>query len=103
MKKHDINYHEYDDSISFYLDHCNHLEVFNHSYSNKLIQIQTKKEAFFSKRIISDQSKIIQNKETKTFLEKINNLKMILKKLVNLNERLIKLFKRLNERRINES
>jgi hypothetical protein len=29
MKKHDVNYHDHDDSISFYLDHCNHLNVFN--------------------------------------------------------------------------
>jgi hypothetical protein len=54
MKKHDVNYHDHDDSISFYLDHCNHLEAFNHSYSNKSNSNQTKKKDFFSKRIFFD-------------------------------------------------
>jgi hypothetical protein len=35
MKKHDVSYHDHDDSISFYFDHCSHFEAFNHSYSNK--------------------------------------------------------------------
>jgi hypothetical protein len=102
MKKHDVNYHEHDDSISFYLDHCDHLETFNHSYSNKSNRIQTKKKDFFSKEIFSDQSKIIENKETKIFLEKINNSKMILKR-IEFNERLNESRKRLIKRRMNES
>jgi hypothetical protein len=47
MKKRDVNYHEHDDSISFYFDHCNHLNVFEHLYSN---QSQTKKNYFFRKK-----------------------------------------------------
>ncbi len=66
MKKHDVNYHDYDDSISFHFNHCSHFETFDHSYF-------IKKKHFFSKEKIFDQSKIIENKETKFFLEKINN------------------------------
>jgi hypothetical protein len=88
MKKHDVNYHEHNDSISFYLDHCNHLEAFKHSYFE-----QTKKKNSFSKRIFFDQSKIIENKEIKFFLEKTNNSKMILKRTTS-----IEFSKRLNER-----
>jgi hypothetical protein len=98
MKKHDVSYHDHDDSISFYFDHCSHLEAFNHSYSNKSNRIQTKKKDFFSKEIFSDQSKIIENKETKIFFEKINNSKMILKR-VEFNKRLNESQKRLNKRR----
>ncbi len=97
MKKHDVNYHDHDDSISFHLNHCNHINVSERSYLN-----QTKKKDFFSKRIFSDQSEIIEKKEIKIFLEKINNLKMILKRSVNFNEKLIERFKRLIERRMNE-
>jgi hypothetical protein len=50
MKKHDVNYHDYDNSISFYLDHCNHLEASKRSFLNQ----STKKKNFFSKRIFSD-------------------------------------------------
>jgi hypothetical protein len=106
MKKHDVNYHEHDDSISFYFDHCSHLEVFNHSYSNKSNRIQTKKKDFFSKEIFSDQSEIIENKKIKIFLEKINNSSnTILKRTtsIKLNERLNERFKKLIERRMNES
>ncbi len=71
IKKHDVNYHEHNDSISFYFDHCSHLEAFNHSYSNKSNRIQTKKKDFFSTKIFLDQSKIIENKEIKIFLEKL--------------------------------
>ncbi len=94
MKKHDVNYHDHDDSISFHFDHCNHFEVFDHSYS-------TKKKHFFSKEKISDQSEIIEDKETKSFLEKINNSKMILKRStsIEVNERLNERSKRLIERR----
>ncbi len=103
MKKHDVSYHEHDDSISFYLDHCSHLEAFNHSYSNKSNHVQTKKKDSFSKEIFSDQSEIIENKEIKIFLEKINNSKTILKRSIEFSKRLIESQKRLNERRMNES
>jgi hypothetical protein len=98
MKKHDVNYHNHDDSISFYSDHCSHLEAFNHSYSNR--SSQTKKKDFFSKEIFSDQSEIIENKEIKIFLEKNNNSKMILKRstIVDFSERLIERSQRLIER-----
>ncbi len=98
MKKHDVNYHDHDDSISFHLDHCSHFEASDHSYS-------TKKKHFFSKEKISDQSKIIENKEIKFFFEKTNNSKMILKRTmsIELNERLNKRSERLIERRMNES
>jgi hypothetical protein len=95
MKKHDVSYHDYDDSISFYLDHCNHLEASEHFYSE-----QTKK------RIFSDQSEIIENKEIKFFLEKTNNSKMISKRTTSIesSERLNERSKRLIERRrMNES
>ncbi len=100
MKKHDVSYHDHDDSISFYSDHCNHLEASECSFSNQ----STKKKNFFSKRIFSDQSKLIENKEIKIFSEKTNNSKMILRRsLESFNERLIERQKRLNERRLNES
>ncbi len=109
-KKHDVNYHDHDNLISFYLDHCNHLEAFNHLYSNKSNRIQTKKKDFFLKMIFSDQSNtridLIENKEIKIFLEKTNNSsKTILKKatLIKFNERLKKLSKKLIERRMYES
>jgi hypothetical protein len=35
MKKHDVNYHNHDDSISFYFNHCSHLNVFERLYSNQ--------------------------------------------------------------------
>ncbi len=102
MKKHDVNYHDHDDSISFYSDHCIHLEASNYSYLTRLNQ--TKKKDSFSKRMFSDQSEIIENKEIKIFLEKSNNSKMILKRSIEAsNERLIERQKRLNERRLNES
>jgi poly-beta-hydroxyalkanoate depolymerase len=46
MKKHEMNYHEHDDSISFYLDHCNHLNASDRFYLNQ----STKKKVFFSKK-----------------------------------------------------
>ncbi len=101
MKKHEVSYHDHDDSISFHFNHCNHLDVFDYFYSN-----QTKKKDFFSKEIFFDQSEIIENKEIKIFLEKNNNLKMILKRstIIIFNKRLIQSQKKLNERRrINES
>ncbi len=93
MKRHEVNYHEHDDSISFYFDHCIHLDASERSYSN---QNQTKKKDFFSKEIFFNQSEIIENKEIKIFLEKTNNSKTILKRSVDFNKRLI-------ERRMNES
>jgi hypothetical protein len=72
MKKHDVSYHDHDNSISFHFDHCNHLEVSKRSFSNQ----STKKKDFFSKRIFFDQSKIIENKEIKFFLEKTNNSRL---------------------------
>jgi hypothetical protein len=68
MKKHEVSYHDHDDSISFYFDHCNHLDVSERSYLN-----QTKKKDFFSKRIFSDQSEVTKDKEIKVFPGKINN------------------------------
>ncbi len=100
MKKHDVSYHDHDDSISFYSDHCSHFEASRRSFSNQ----STKKKNSFSKRIFSDQSKLIENKEIKIFFEKTNKSKMILRRsLESSNERLIKRQKRLNERRLNES
>jgi hypothetical protein len=91
MKKHEVSYHEHDDFISFYSDHCNHLNVIERSYSS---QSQTKKKDFFRERIFSDQSEIIENKEIKVFSRKTNNSKMILKRST-----IIESSKRLNERR----
>ncbi len=99
MKKHEMSYHEHDDLISFYLDHCSHLKAFRHSYSSQ----KTKREVSFSKRNFSDQSEMrieqIENKEIKIFFEKINNSsKAILKRLTSIesDERLIERQKRLN-------
>jgi hypothetical protein len=103
MKKHDVSYHEHDDSISFYLDYCSHLEASERSFSNQ----STNKKNFFPKRIFSDQSKLIENKEIKIFFEKTNNSsKIILKRsiLVEFSERLIERSKRLieSQRKLNE-
>jgi hypothetical protein len=83
MKKHDVNYHDHDDTISFYSDHCNHFETSERSFSSR----STKKKVSFQKRNFSDQSEVIENKEIKIFFEKINNSKTILKRSVNFNER----------------
>ncbi len=93
MKKHEMSYHEHDDSISFYFDHCNHLNASDRFYSNQ----STKKKVFFSKENLSDQSEIIENKEIKIFFEKTNNSKMILNR-VEFNKRLNESQKRLIER-----
>jgi LmbE family N-acetylglucosaminyl deacetylase len=94
MKRHDVSYHDNNDSISFHSDHCSHFGVSERSFSNQ----QTKKKDFFSKRIFSDQSEMriesTENKEIKSFLEKTNNSKMILKRST-----IIEFSKRLNERR----
>ncbi len=74
MKKHEVNYHEYDDSISFRLEFCNHLEASDCSFSNHSLK-KTKKKLFFSKEKFSDQSEIeiqdVENKEILIFFEKI--------------------------------
>jgi hypothetical protein len=103
MKKHDVSYHDHDDSISFYLEHCNHFEAFDHSYFTRLNQ--TKKKDSFSKRIFSDQSEIIEDKEIKFFFEKTNNSKMILKRTTSIEfrKRLNERSEKLIERRMNES
>jgi hypothetical protein len=99
IKKHEMSYHEHDDTISFHLDHCSHLEASEHSYSYQ----KTKKEVSFRERNFSDQSKMridrVENKEIMIFFEKINNSKMILKRLnsVECSKRLIE------RRRIDES
>jgi S-adenosylmethionine:tRNA-ribosyltransferase-isomerase (queuine synthetase) len=100
IKKHEANYHEHDDFISFHFNHCSHLNVFERSFSN---QLQTKKKNSVSKRDFFNQSEIIEKKEIKIFFEKTNNSKIILKRSVNFSERLIERSKRLIERRINES
>jgi hypothetical protein len=102
IKKHDVSYHDHNDSISLYFEHCSHFEAFDHSYFTRLNQ--TKKKDSFSKRIFSDQSEIIENKEIKIFFEKTNNSKIILKRSIEFDERLNERSKRLNERRrTNES
>ncbi len=115
MKKHEISYHEYDDSISFHFEFCNHLRTSDYSISNRSLQ-RINKKLFFSKKKLSDQSKIeiqdAENKELLIFFEKTNNSLTILKKSTSneivksvtqtLNERskrFIKFVKRLNERR----
>jgi hypothetical protein len=50
MKKHDVNYHDHDDLISFYFDYCNYFETLKHFYSNQ----KTKKEVSFRKRNFLD-------------------------------------------------
>ncbi len=111
MKKHEMSYHEYNDSISFHSEFCNHLRSSDHSFSEK-----TKKKLFFSKEKFFDQSEIvIENKELLVFLEKTNSRTILKRSTSNevvesvtqtLNERskrFIELVKRLNERRrINE-
>jgi hypothetical protein len=68
MKKHEISYHEYDDSISFHLEHCNHLR----SIENPFLQ-KTKKKLFFRKEKLFDQSEVVdENKKLLVFLEKTN-------------------------------
>ncbi len=75
MRKHEISYHEYDDSISFHLEHCNHLRSTRNLSSQK-----TKKKLFLRKKKLIDQSEVVnENKILLVFLEKINS-KTILKK-----------------------
>jgi hypothetical protein len=105
MKKHDVSYHGHNDSISFYSDHCIHLEAPERPFLSR----STKKEVSFPKRNFSDQSDtridLIENKEIKVFLEKTNNSKTILKRSISneSDERLNERSKRLIERRMNES
>ncbi len=69
------------------------------------IEFKQRKKISFRKKILFDQSEIIENKEIKFFLEKTNNSKMILKRTTSIefNTRLNERFKRLIERRMNES
>ncbi len=48
MKKHDVNYHNHDDSISFHFEHCSHFEAFDHSYFTRFNQ--TRKKIHFRKK-----------------------------------------------------
>ncbi len=105
MKKHEISYHEYDDLISFRFEFCSHLRASDHSFSNRSLQ-RTKKELFFSKEKLFDQSEVeiqdVENKELLIFLEKINNSKTILRRSTS-NQAIESVVKRLNERRrVNE-
>jgi hypothetical protein len=105
VKKHDVNYHDHDDSISFYLNHCSHLNTSERFYSN---QSKTKKKYFFREEIFSDQSEMkIENKEIKIFSRKNNNSSRIILKrsiLIEFSERLNERFKKsIKRRRINES
>ncbi len=103
MKKHEISYHKHDDSITFYLEHCNHLRSVENLFSKK-----TKKKLFFRKEKLSNQSEIeiqdIENKELLVFLEKTSS-KMILKRstsdqvVESVVQRLNESLKKLNERR----
>ncbi len=67
-------------------------------HQNVYFQINTQKKVSFSKENFFDQSKIIENKKIKVFLEKTTNSKTILKKSINFNEKLIERSKRLIER-----
>ncbi len=91
MKKHEISYHEYDDSISFYFEHCNHLKSTKNSFSQR-----TKKILFFQEEKLIDQSEVVdENKELLVFLEKINS-KTILKRSTS-NQVIESIVKTLNE------
>ncbi len=83
MKKHEMSYHEYDDSISFRFEFCSHLRASEHSFSNRSLQ-RTKKELFFSKEKLFDQSEVeiqdVENKELLVFFDKTNNSKTILRR-----------------------
>jgi hypothetical protein len=57
MKKHDVNYHDHDDSILFHFDHCIHLEVFEYSFSN----LSIKKKFSFRK-----ETSLINQKSSRT-------------------------------------
>jgi vacuolar-type H+-ATPase subunit I/STV1 len=103
MKKHKVSYHEYDDSISFHFEHCNHLKSTRNSFSQK-----TKKKLFFSKEKLIDQSeddiRDIENKELLIFLEKTNSKKILKRSTSNqtvesVMKTLSESSKRLNERR----
>ncbi len=108
MKKHDVNYHNHDNSIFFYFYYCSYFEAFNRSYLNK--SSQTKKKVSFSKKNFFDQSEtkieLIENKEIKIFFEKINNSsKTILEKTTSIefNKRINKRHEKLIDRQRNES
>ncbi len=100
MKKHEVSYHEYDDSIFFRFGLCSHLRVSDRSFSNHSSQ-RTKKELFFSKEKLINQSdneiQDVENKELLIFFEKTNNSKTILKRSTS-NQAIESVVKRLNER-----
>jgi hypothetical protein len=109
MKKHEVSYHEYDDSITFHLEFCSHLRASDRSFSSHSDDSlqRTKKKLSFSKEKLFDQSKIeiqdVENKELLIFLEKINNSKTILRRSTS-NQAIESVVKRLNERhRVDES
>ncbi len=85
MKKHEVSYHEYDYSITFHFEFCNHLRASNRSFSSRSDDslVKTKKKLFFLKeKSINQSENIIQdieNKKLLIFLEKTNS-KTILKK-----------------------
>ncbi len=118
MKKHEMNYYEYNDLISFHSQFCNHLRSSNHLFSER-----TKKNLSFSKEKFSDQLKVVvKNKKLLIFFEKTNSRTILkkstsnqvvesvvrmlnesFKKLNKFSNKFIELSKRLNERRrINE-
>ncbi len=70
MKKHEVSYHEHDDSISFCFDHCSHLEAFNHSYSNKSNRIQTKKKISSRKKTFLINQRSSRTKKQRFFSKK---------------------------------
>jgi hypothetical protein len=41
MKKQDVKYHDYDDSILFHLNHCNYLKASEYLFSNILERFQS--------------------------------------------------------------
>ncbi len=104
MKKHEMSYHEYDDSIFFHFQFCSHLRSLENSFSER-----TNKKLFFSKEKFSDQLELVdENKELLVFFEKTNS-KTILKRstsnqVVESTVRMVnESSKRLNKRRrINE-
>jgi hypothetical protein len=114
MKKHKVSYHEYDNSILFRLEFCSHLRASNRLFSDHSSQ-KAKKEFFFSKEELFDQSDVdiqdIENKELLIFLEKTNSktilkrstsnqaIELVVKRLNKRSNKFIKLSKRSNERR----
>ncbi len=97
MKKHEVSYHEHDDSITFHSEHCSHLRSTRNPFSQR-----TKKKLSFREGKLIDQSddeiQDVENKELLIFIEKTNNSKTILKRST-LNQVVESVAQRLNERR----